>query len=561
MSIAKKITLAFVVILAMVATIGVVLLLESSRQSDTTTTMESRTLRSAIVAEEMKLSVTQVQQWLTDISATRGQNGLDDGLEKADQYAKLFAEQLEEMKKLNPEDQERLLELKTSFDIYYEFGTKMAKAFVTGGHEAGNQLMGEFDQRAEKLNKAVDAFREEKVQQITKAVSEIQDSIEMSNQMMIIFFVIVLVISGGIAYWLSRSIILPLRKLNQTALVIAKGKLDQPVNIRSRDEVGQLGEAFEKMRCNLQELIHEVRKTADEVVASASELSAGAEQTAASAKEISTSIDEIKEGAMKQQRGSNESAASMSEMKDGIEMVASSAASVAELSIVMTELANKGNETVHQVASQMEQINEQTQKTSMVIRQLDELSAQIGQILQVLDAISAQTHILALNAAIEAARAGENGKGFSIVAEEVRKLAGESRASSARIANLVEEIRAHMAVAVEAMNRNSKETESGMGVTQNASLIFADMRQVVLEVTEQIQEVSASAEQMRANTQRVNDSVGIMSKIAENTEMNVRRAVVSVGMQLSACEEVAVSANRLNGEANKLQEMVSKFEV
>ncbi|WP_419877861.1 methyl-accepting chemotaxis protein [Brevibacillus centrosporus] len=561
MSIAKKIVCAFSLIFVMFAAVGSYQYVVSLQQSETTTIMEAKTLRSALMAEEMKMSVIQVQQWLTDISATRGQNGMDDGLDEASRYAAMFRKSAEEMKQVNPEDQERLQKIIVAFDDFYAVGQKMAHVFIDLGHEKGNQLMDDFDAQAEKVNSEVDAYLQEKVQQITDSVSSIQDSIELSNRLMLMFFLVVLVVSSVVAYVLSRSIIKPLRLLNQKALVIADGKLDQPVVIQSRDEVGQLGTAFEKMRTNLNVLIQEVKKTADEVAASSEELTVGAERTAESSRQIVSSVKEIADGAERQQHGSNQSARSMEEVNAGIHMVATSSSAVAELSLTMSELAKLGDDTVSRVAAQMEQINNQTEQTNEIIRTLDAHSTQIVDILRVMEAITGQTQILALNAAIEAARAGEQGKGFAIVAEEVRKLAGQSQESAARIAHLIEEIRTYMATAVSAMSESSRETASGMQVASEASDIFTTIRNSIIEVTDQVQEVSASAEQMAANTQQVSEAVILMKEIANQALASAKTTVNSVDEQLLSCEDVASSADKLNREALRLQALVSKFDV
>jgi len=561
MSIVKRISLVFATIFILFAAVGGYQYIISREQTNLTAVMEAKTLRSALLAEEMKLSVVQVQQWLTDMSATQGKDGLDDGLEKAAEYAELFYQQLEELKQLNPEDLDRFQQMSSDFETYYENGKKMTHAYLTGGTAAGNRLMGEFDIQAEKINEAVDLFRQEKIEQITQDVSSIQDSIEHSNQVLLISFLAALTVSWVLAVWLNRSIIRPLRFLNHSALQISEGKLDQPVAISSRDEVGELAQAFEQMRTNLHNLILEVRRAADEVAQASEELTTGAEQTASASRHIANSVREIAKGAEQQQHGAKETARSMSEMSSGIEMVAAASAAVADLSLNMSNLVRQGDETVSRVENQMQQIHAHTRQTHQIVQQLEENSAQIAEILQVMEAITAQTQILALNAAIEAARAGEQGKGFAVVADEVRKLAGQSQESAARIGRLIEEIRGQMTEAVSAMRQNSEETESGMEVARQAREIFSTISKAIAEVTDQIQEVSASAKQMSNNAEQVNEASLVMKQIAEKTQVNTQDAVQSIDVQLAACEDVSVSAARLNEEAGRLQRMIHRFEV
>lgn len=561
MSISRKITTIFAIIIAMFAAVILFQFMESSAQSSLTTEMEAKTLRSALLAEEMKLSVVQVQQWLTDISATQGKDGLNDGMQLAEQFAEQFQQQLEELKQLNPEEGERLQNVDRVFQAYYAGGKKMAEAYISGGPASGNQMMGEFDQQADRINEEVDAFRKEKVEQITQSVSQIKRSIEQTNQMMIIFFLSVLTVSLVIGFWLSRSITKPLRALNRTAGVIAQGKLDEPVTVHTRDEVGQLAVAFEQMRQKLYELIQEVKKTADEVAAAAEELSAGADQTAHSSREISASVQEIAQGAERQQLGSEKSANRMQEMSSGIEQVAASSSEVAELSVDMLDLVKQGDTKVNAAAIQMEELNQSARQTHEVVAQLNDRTVQIADILQVMDEITRQTQILALNAAIEAARAGEDGKGFAVVANEVRKLAGQSQESAAHIALLIEEIRAAMSATVASISRSSQQSVEGQVAVKEANEIFGAIRQSIMNVTEQMQEVSASASQMAGNTQQVTETVMVMKEIAEEALSYAEETVGAVDMQLASTEEVARSATRLNHEAHRLQQLVSKFEV
>ncbi|MGE5704973.1 MAG: methyl-accepting chemotaxis protein [Clostridia bacterium] len=561
MSISLRNAVAFSLIFVLFAGFGFYQYQSSSTEWEHVREIENQTLKSALLADELKLCVVQVQQWLTDISATRGKDGLDDGIEKADGYAKKFLQNVEQLKQINPNDTDELVQIEAAFARYYEMGQKMAHAYIDGGPEQGNKIMGDFDKTAEAINSVVDTYRKDKLALINDAVVTIERSILLSNRMVLVICGIVLVISIAIAYLLSRSVIRPLRKLIANAKMIAGGNLTQPVTINSRDEVGLLADSFEKMRLNLHMLIQEVQRSAAEVAANSEQLAAGAEMTSEASKQITIAVHEIVEGADVQLKGAEEGTRSMEEMSSGIRKISQSSQAVADLSQSTAELARQGDKAIGKVDMQMRAIQTTTSQAATIINQLGERSDEIGSIVEVITNISSQTNLLALNAAIEAARAGEQGRGFTIVADEVRKLAEQSTASAEQISRLIAVIQADTSEAVKAMQAGIRDVEAGIQVVANAGSAFHGISDSIDLVSAQIEEVSAATEEMLAGSEQVISSVSQMEHIARKARASTAQAVGYAEEQLASVEQVAQSASQLSNRAQDLQDMAGKFQV
>ncbi|MNJ56966.1 Methyl-accepting chemotaxis protein McpA [compost metagenome] len=209
----------------------------------------------------------------------------------------------------------------------------------------------------------------------------------------------------------------------------------------------------------------------------------------------------------------------------------------------------------------MNSVQESITSLSELMAGLGERSAQIGTITEVINGIAGQTNLLALNAAIEAARAGEHGRGFAVVADEVRKLAEESSASAQQITGLVQLIQQDTRHAVEAVKANGVETQSGMEIVTNAGYVFKEILNAVNKVAGEIQEVSAGAEQIAASSDEVVKFMEQISTISEAASGGTHNVSAATEEQLASMEEIASSAASLSKMAEQLQEQVNKFKV
>ncbi|MCX7568994.1 methyl-accepting chemotaxis protein [Tumebacillus sp. DT12] len=354
----------------------------------------------------------------------------------------------------------------------------------------------------------------------------------------------------------------PLASLTKTANRVADGDLTvERIEVRTQDEVADLSEAVNTMVDNLRGLIANVNETAEQVAAMSEELLAGAEQTAMANEQIASTVQEMAGGAEMQVHSAEESLLAMNEMNGGIQRVAETSANVAAASRITAQDAEYGNLTVQKAVGQMDEIARTSQEMSSVIEMLDNRSKEIGQIVEVITGIAAQTNLLALNAAIEAARAGEAGRGFAVVADEVRKLAEQSETSAGQISTLVLEIQRETSAAVEAMASGATEVQAGIQLVDEAGEAFRRIVDAAQEVAAQVEEISSASEEMSAGSEQVTAGVGQLTEIARDSADNAHNVAASTEEQLALMQEISFSMTALSSMAQELQESVGRFRV
>ncbi|MEN6412705.1 MAG: methyl-accepting chemotaxis protein [Veillonellales bacterium] len=374
--------------------------------------------------------------------------------------------------------------------------------------------------------------------------------------------IVVLVITALIISWFARRIARPIQMLEAQANRIADGNISQiKLNVDSNDEIGRLGQSFERMTQNLRGLIQKVQGATEQVSASSEELTASAEQSTQAANQIATSITEVAAGANAQLEAANETSAVVEQMSAGIQQIAANANQVADQSAQATDKAKNGNKEVAKAVTQMQQIEDTVNTSAQVVAKLGERSKEIGQIVDTISGIAGQTNLLALNAAIEAARAGEQGRGFAVVAEEVRKLAEQSQDAAKKIAELIGEIQGETDKAVVAMNEGTQEVKTGADVVNAAGTAFREIMNVVTQVTDQVKEISAAIQQMATESQQIVGSVKKIDDLSKKSAGESQGVSAATEEQLASMEEIASSSQALAKLAQDLQGAVTKFRI
>ncbi|NGQ96768.1 methyl-accepting chemotaxis protein [Brevibacillus sp. SYP-B805] len=365
------------------------------------------------------------------------------------------------------------------------------------------------------------------------------------------------------ALMLSKAIVKPIRQVGKQIAEIAEGEgdLTKEIVMTSRDEVGDLAASFNAMLRNLRSMIGQVGLTAQQVASSAEELTASADQTSSATEQIASTVQEVASATDRQVQSVSEGSTAIAALSREVESIAQRSTNVATVAKQGSQAATDGNQSIQTAVRQMGTISETIHDLSAVVKRLGQRSEEIGQIVDVIRDISAQTNLLALNAAIEAARAGEHGRGFAVVADEVRKLAEQSTRSAEQIAELIATIQMDTGKAVESMEGGLKEVEAGMVVVNEAGQSFEQIKRHIDEVSQQIEEVSSSIKEITKETSSVMETISQIAEVSEANAAGTQNVSAATEEQLAAMEEISSSAASLAKMAEELQSMIKKFKV
>ncbi|WP_394237091.1 methyl-accepting chemotaxis protein [Niallia oryzisoli] len=368
------------------------------------------------------------------------------------------------------------------------------------------------------------------------------------------------VLIGSIAvFFIIRAIIQPLNKIKEKAVTISQGDLTEAIEIKTNDEIGQLGMAFNEMQDSLRELVQKIETSAKHVTDASEELSTNAYQTGLVTEQVATAIQEVSSSAEKQTHKMEENTQSLHEVSQGVMRIAENSSKVSELSFHAAQYAEDGGKAVKNTVTQMQSIFETVTESNNVIKTLNERSKEVNSIVDVITGIADQTNLLALNAAIEAARAGEHGKGFSVVADEVRKLAEQSQHYAKEIYHIVERIQHDTEKSAVIMTKVMNDVQTGVQISHDAIDKFNHIINSTNEMTPQMQEVSAAAQQMAAAVEEVTAIANELSAIAEENAATSEEVAAATEEQLSSMEEISASSKSLSDMAEELYGAVSQF--
>ncbi|MCQ6264478.1 methyl-accepting chemotaxis protein [Fictibacillus sp. WQ 8-8] len=403
-------------------------------------------------------------------------------------------------------------------------------------------------------------------QQINDQYEWMQADLKEKIKGMITFSMVALIIlvlgSLVLSIIMTRRIVDPLKRITENAGEVANGNLAvQGVTVRTKDEVYELNQSFGQMIDNLRAVITQVGNGSGQVAASAEQLMASADETMKGSELITASIQQVSEGAENQTKMSDESVRSVEHSKNAVEQISENAALVLELAENASEQTQQGSALVHDTLQQMDSIHHSVAGTDQALNDLSQRSVEIGSILNIINDIAEQTNLLALNAAIEAARAGDAGKGFAVVANEVRKLADQTRKSVLDISAMTKHIQEETKNTVTSINDVKEKVDSGLEIAQKTNESFTTILNAIVQVTQQIKEISATSQKINEEVSQVSGHVAEMSNVAGTTSASAMEVVAASEEQLASMEEVNAAATSLTNLAEELQDIVSKFKL
>lgn len=338
------------------------------------------------------------------------------------------------------------------------------------------------------------------------------------------------------------------------------GDVAQAVNATREHTVASV-EAYASARAALADMIGEVGNTAGTVSAASQQMASTSEEAGRAVGEIANAVTEVASGAQRQVQSVEEAKRMTEEVAEATRESAGNAQQTVEAARAAREMADAGMQAATAATDAMRAVREASGQAADAIGELGAKSAQIGGIVDTITTIAEQTNLLALNAAIEAARAGEQGRGFAVVADEVRKLAEESQAAASSVADLIAQIQAETGKAVKTVQIGAERTAEGAETVAEARQSFEQIGASVGDMSTRVEQIAAAVEQIAETADRMSQSMSDIAAVAEESSASTEQVSASTQQTSASTEEIAASAQELAASAQQLDSLVARFTV
>jgi len=484
-----------------------------------------------LLADRMVVNAIQVQQYLTDASATRTREPFGEAKQNAEEFY-AGVEKFQQMYRAEGDQRAltRMAALTEAFQKFHETGLQMAEAYITDGTEAGNRIMTDFDADAVAMTEKVAVFQQQQVDEIKENGNGILTAaLGLKKQQMAV---------GGMALFLGvliamlifRSIVRPLETAVNVARQLTIGKLNMQIDDSRKDQLGILLTAMKEMAESNRKIADIAQKLADgnldqevlqrseedvmgralaemvaQLVAVVEGVQSSSAQVTSGSQSLSSTSQEMSQGATEQAAAAEEASAAVEQMGANIRQNADNAIQTEKIALQTAQDAQEGGRAVGETLVAMREIAEK---------------------IMIVEEIARQTNLLALNAAIEAARAGEHGKGFAVVASEVRKLAERSQAAAGGI---------------------SKLSVSSVAIAEEAGRLLEAIVPNIHKTAELVQDICVSSKEQDAGTDQINQAIQQLDLVIQQN--------------VSSSEEMAATAEELTSQVEQLDEMLSFFKL
>ena len=509
LTIRNKVVATFALLFLLLAVQSTFLIVQSDRLQKSSNMIANRDQVIMASTYEFQIAVIQVQQWLTDISATRGMDGLNDGFDKAAASYETAQRLIDELLVLDAENASAYESIKPALESFYSVGKGMAETYVRRGAVGGNEKMPEFDASAGTLIEEVDnlmAFTKARFQDRLARQSIAAELMKQTTFVSSIIFLVMMIFLVIVAL---RNILVPINKMAKLARDLAEGEgdLTKRLDDSRRDELGITAASINLFVAKTQETIRAMSSVAREMANAAQHLTSLAVQT--------------DENMSSQLQESQQVATAMSEMLASAQEVARNTSDTAAETQGVNEESRSGKVDIETTTDKIEALAAEMDEAQRVVAELGEQSANIGSVLDVIKGISEQTNLLALNAAIEAARAGEQGRGFAVVADEVRSLASRTQQSTEEIQAMIDRLQSSSSKAVSVIDEGGKLVHISVSSVQQASVSLDVINSRIARISQMNNQIATAAEEQSLVLGEIDKNITNISRVAQSNAQSV----------------------------------------
>lgn len=560
LKIGKRLFLGFSIILLLMVLEGLYAMNSLNSISGTLDTLYKHPIAVRTAALEVNADVIAIHRSMKDVALSTNLQSIDDAIGTMNLYEKQIEDNFVLIKERFLGDAKMVDDAYTSIQDWKEIRDETIRFTKDGDKQkAAANTTGKGAAQVALIEKNMKALLDFTDNSLAKFESDVKSTLKNTIATFIAIMAFAIALGIFIAFVITKGITKPLNRFVEIAKKIAQGDLTESVEIKSKDEVGELADAFNEMIENLHKLISQINQISGNVAATAEQLSAASQESSAASEEISATISQVAAAADEEAKSIGSSSELVDEMQRQIEEIISLIKQVNESSNITLDSAELGLKASDNAVDKINNIKTSTIETADTINKLSESSKQIETIVDTISSISEQTNLLALNAAIEAARAGDAGRGFAVVADEVRKLAEESSVSTQKISDLITEIQNQIKTAVESMDENSKDVDIGVEIINEASQGLTAIHKEVTGVSNEIRTISGMATSISDSTNSVTENFQLMSAAAEETASSTQEVAASAEEQTASMEEVASSATSLAELAENLTSAIAIF--